>query len=252
MKNYPICYEQPMNALVVSEVMMWNSLFKVMKNDICNYKNMLNQFNTMNWSNDFECLANNKVPQGWIRRSIKTIKPLPQWMMKVERKMNYMRNWVKNGQPMCIDISMLINPNTFFMCIKQCCIRKNWEIMRKVHIECKPMKMSPEKFSKMPQEGFYVCGMWMQGGCWDYNNMRMMNVEQNMIQNRMPVFHMIPVYEKEAVHEGKCCIPLYCEQEWKNQVRTYPNKAIMLEIPTEVKNNECVMKNMSMFLEQCI
>lgn len=66
-----------MNALVVSEVMMWNSLFKVMKNDICNYKNMLNQFNTMNWSNDFECLANNKVPQGWIRRSIKTIKPLP-------------------------------------------------------------------------------------------------------------------------------------------------------------------------------
>jgi len=71
------------------------------------------------------------------------------------------------------------------------------------------MKMNPDRIDRMPECGFYVCGMWMQGACWNYENMRMVNCEPNMVWNKMPVFHMVPVCKNEVVHEEKCWVPLY-------------------------------------------
>lgn len=117
-------------------------------------------------------------------------------------------------------------------------------------MECRPMKMNPCKITSRPENGWYVCGMMMQNGCWDYETMKMKNVECNQKWNNMPVFNMCPVSKKDYNCEGKCCIPLCCEQEeWRSQNKYIPNNMItMLEIPTDMKNNECQMRNMVMFL----
>lgn len=87
---------------------------------------MVHNCPVMDWNDDLQCVVNNKVPKRWVQMSFKSMKPLSEWMYQVQQKMNYIRNWVLNTQPMCIDVSMMMNPKTFFMCVKQCSIRKNW------------------------------------------------------------------------------------------------------------------------------
>lgn len=77
------------------------------------------------YSNEMECLINNQVPNHWKHRTIKSMKPLMEWMMELCCKVNYMKNWIENGQPHCIELNMLMNPEAFFMCMKEWYQRKH-------------------------------------------------------------------------------------------------------------------------------
>ena len=88
---------------------------------------------------------------------------------------------------------MFLNLKNFFLCVKQCYARKHNIPMEKVCLQMNCL----EKCQPCPENGCYVSGIWLRGGCWDEKMMKVVAPQPHCIFNKMPTIHLVPMCEDE-------------------------------------------------------
>lgn len=96
-----------MNTVLVQEVIRYNRLLEVMKENLVNVKKALKGLIVM--SEELELIANslfdNQVPKIWDQKGFLSMKPLASWTEDLNNRINFLQDWIDNGTPKCFWIS---------------------------------------------------------------------------------------------------------------------------------------------------
>lgn len=91
----------------------------------------------------------------------------------------------------------------------------------------------------------------VQGGKWDSNSKKLVRNEDKDIRlKKMPVVHVIPTLEKKPT-QGTYHCPLYKTLVRRGVLSTTghsTNRVSLLQIPTELKVDECARLSIALFL----
>jgi len=93
----------------------FNRLLKVMKRTLIDIDLAINGFIVMSETLDEMYLkfTNNQVPNSWTKVGYLSMKPLSSWFKDMLLRVEFMRNWLENGNPMCYWFSAFFFPHGF-------------------------------------------------------------------------------------------------------------------------------------------
>ena len=133
MEKHPVCYEKPINAFLLQEATKYNRVIHLMISTLKYTRQNIQNCQPWNRIQDFaECIMNNQVHPRWSNAYYVSTKPLMPWMMELNERVCYIRNWIDNGMPKCVDMCMLINPRALMVCLKQDFARRKCTTIDKV------------------------------------------------------------------------------------------------------------------------
>ena len=138
-KKYPTSYEESMNTVLVQEVIRYNRLLAVMKENLINVKKALKGLIVM--SEELELIANslfdNQVPKLWDEKGFLSMKPLASWTEDLNARIEFLQKWIDNGTPQCFWISGFFFPQAFLTGTLQNYARKHIIAIDKLSFEFK-------------------------------------------------------------------------------------------------------------------
>ena len=139
--KFPVTMDNLMNFCLRQECNTYNNLICRVREDLCLMKKCLNkqEFMTSMVQNMICCIQENKVPNKW--RKFNPCMPLNVWMSNLQRRVKYFCDWMKHGQPHCLDLSMFMQPQTVFTCCLQHFSRKHFKNIEDLTFEMKFIDM---------------------------------------------------------------------------------------------------------------
>lgn len=168
-KKYPTSYEESMNTVLVQEVIRYNRLLEVMKENLINVKKALKGLIVM--SEELELIANslfnNQVPKIWDQKGFLSMKPLASWTEDLNARINFLQEWIDHGTPKCFWISGFFFPQAFLTGTLQNYARKHIIAIDKLSFEFKYLDLEPQDIKEKPDDGCYIHGLFLEGARWD-------------------------------------------------------------------------------------
>lgn len=106
-KKYPTSYEESMNTVLVQEVIRYNRLLEVMKENLIDVKKALKGQIVMSEELDLIAVSlfNNQVPKLWDQKGFLSMKPLASWTEDLNARINFLQEWIDHGTPKSFWIS---------------------------------------------------------------------------------------------------------------------------------------------------
>ena len=98
-------------------------------------------------------------------------------MENLRLRINYLNRWFEEGRPKLIDNSMFMFPQGMMSCMLQSHSRKHLIPFEKLRFEYEVLSDS-SKVDAQPENGFYVDGMYLQGGKWDSNKKMLVKLDE--------------------------------------------------------------------------
>jgi dynein heavy chain len=96
-----------MNTVLVQEIIRYNRLLAVMKENLANVKKAVKGLIVM--SEELELISNslfdNQVPKIWDEKGFLSMKPLASWTQDLNDRINFLQNWIDHGTPSIFWIS---------------------------------------------------------------------------------------------------------------------------------------------------
>lgn len=158
-----------MNTVLVQEVIRYNRLLEVMKENLVNVKRALKGLIVM--SEELELIANslfdNQVPKIWDQKGFLSMKPLASWTEDLNHRINFLQDWISNGTPKCFWISGFFFPQAFLTGTLQNYARKHVIAIDKLSFEFKYLDIEASDVKEKPQDGCYIHGLFLEGAKWD-------------------------------------------------------------------------------------
>lgn len=175
----------------------FNRLLTVMKKSLIEIDLAINGFIVMSEVLDEMYLkfTNNQVPGNWAKVGYLSLKPLSSWYDDLLIRVDFMRNWLMKGNPMCYWFSAFFFPHGFMTGILQTHARR-FEI---------PIDKLSFSFDIMPEEGLeniedfpadnvgvYISGLYMDGARWDRDQQLVADQYPAKMTETMPVVWFAP------------------------------------------------------------
>lgn len=158
-----------MNTVLVQEVIRYNRLLAVMKENLVNVKKALKGLIVM--GEELELLANslfdNQVPKLWDEKGFLSMKPLASWTEDLNARIDFLQKWIDNGTPQCFWISGFFFPQAFLTGTLQNYARKHVIAIDKLSFEFKYLDIEPQDVHEKPEDGCYIHGLFLEGARWD-------------------------------------------------------------------------------------
>jgi dynein heavy chain len=168
-KKYPTSYEESMNTVIVQEVIRYNRLLVVMKENLTNVKKALKGLIVM--SEELELVSNslfdNQVPKLWDEKGFLSMKPLASWTEDLNARIAFLDNWIDNGTPKCFWISGFFFPQAFLTGTLQNYARKHVIAIDKLSFEFNYLTIQPDDVKEKPEDGCYIHGLFLEGARWE-------------------------------------------------------------------------------------
>lgn len=115
-KQYPTDYNESMNTVLTQELIRYNALLYLMKDNLVNVQKAL--VGEVVMSEDLDAVAcalhDNLVPTTWSNTGFLSLKPLASWIVDLNDRVNFLNNWIEKGSPPTFWISGLFFPQAFF------------------------------------------------------------------------------------------------------------------------------------------
>lgn len=168
MLKFPIKYENSMNTVLVQELMRYNSLTHKINVSLNMLIKAIEGFVIMSEELDevYNKIFNNQVSDSWHKFSYPSVKPLSGWINNLLNRLNFMQDWINNGQPPSFWISGFFFTQSFLTGVLQ-----NYSRKHKIAIDCLDFdyKMLEKDFddSQPPLEGSYIYGLYLEGARWN-------------------------------------------------------------------------------------
>ena len=247
-------YAESMNTVLIQEVIRYNVLLNLMKENMKNLKKALSGRIVMNEELDaiVGALYNNQVPKVWIDHGFLSLKPLMSWLKDLNERINFFNEWYENGTPTCFCISRFSFPQAFLTGTLQNYARKHHCEIDLLTFEFKILDDTTwDKVTEKPEDGCYVYGMFLEGARWNYETHLLDDSLNRELYTNVPLMHMIPVPNREAPEKGIYNSPLYKVLSRQGTLSTTghsTNFVLMVELPTNQEENKWIKAGVAMFL----
>jgi dynein heavy chain, axonemal len=171
-----------LTTVLVQEIEKFNRLLGVMRNSLRDLKDAIHGFIVMSESLDsmYLSLQNGQVPDMWAKAGYPSLKPLASWYTDLIQRVEFMQNWLVNGNPKSYWISGMFFPQGFMTGALQTHARQYKIAIDRLNMSFQIMtEETPEEVEELPEDGVYVHGFYMDGARF--------NREEAVVDDQNPV-----------------------------------------------------------------
>jgi len=152
----------------------------------------------------YMALLNNRVPQLWSKVAYPSLKPLAAWMKDLHARIDFLRTWLKEGEPKAFWM-----PGFFFTQGFMTAIQQRYARSKRIAINLLEMKFTVldvydrNLISEAPADGVYVSGLFMDGARW---NMQKKVIDDSFVGELtpgVPVIHFQPTHPQPKIENEK-------------------------------------------------
>ena len=113
-------------------------------------------------------IQNNQVPLNWSKVAYPSLKPLASWYKDMVQRLEFMENWLKEGNPNSYWLPGMIFPQGFMTGVLQTHARKHKIAIDRLSFTFQYLQEEgPDEMEDKPEDGVYIYGLFMDGARWD-------------------------------------------------------------------------------------
>ncbi|XP_052869496.1 dynein axonemal heavy chain 6 [Anopheles cruzii] len=200
-----------LTTVLLQEVERFDRLLAVVHSSLNDLEKAIQGFVVMSESLEtiYRAFGNNQVPALWHSKGYLSTKSLASWVTDLQHRVEHVRDWCVNGQPVSSWICGLFFPQSFLTGTLQTYARKHnipidtlrfdFEVMdptlhqSRIYEERSKKDMVPW-FGKLcpPQDGVYIHGLFIEAGRWDRTEGGLCDARYRELIAHLPVVWLQP------------------------------------------------------------
>ncbi|KAK0159284.1 hypothetical protein PV328_010180 [Microctonus aethiopoides] len=245
--KYPVMYEESLNIVLQQETWRYNELLHVMKLSLNNLLNALKGKIVM--SEQLEVMAqslfNNKIPKIWYDQSYPSLKPLGSWINDLNKRINFMQDWNKNGIPQSFWISGFYFPQALLTGILQNFARRHTLAIDTIDFSYQVQKAKSTYTA--PIDGCIVYGLYLEGCGWNGDNLAESYPKE--LYSEMNPIYLLPEKNHKCSSTGVYICPVYKTLKRTGTLSTTghsTNFVFSIEIPTKNSSTHWIKRGVAL------
>jgi dynein heavy chain len=144
----------------------FNRLLKAMRASLIDLEKAIFGFILMSETLDdmFLRLQNGQVPNNWAKVAYPSLKPLASWFADLIKRVEFMREWLVNGNPNSFWLPGMYFPQGFLTGVLQTHARQHRIAIDQLAFEFTVLhEEGPTEIEEKPEDGVYIYGLYMDG-----------------------------------------------------------------------------------------
>ncbi|CAL1277046.1 unnamed protein product [Larinioides sclopetarius] len=204
---------QPFTAVALQECERMNILIQEVRTSLKDIERGLK--GELPWNEEMdelgEAMASDAVPQLWSSKAYPSLLPLGSWFSDLLHRHRALHQWVAADftLPAAVWLGGLFSPQSFLTAVIQTSGRKHDLPLDKLSIHCEVTKKMPDEFILTPREGANICGLYMEGGRWDFAAGCIMDPLLKDLHPPMPVICLKSVLSDKVDVRNSYSCPVY-------------------------------------------
>nr|CDS18170.1 dynein heavy chain [Echinococcus granulosus] len=130
-----------------------------------------------------------RIPAMWKKVSWDSA-TLGFWFTDLLDRNTQLHSWLFHGRPKAYWLTGFFNPQGFLTAMRQEIARANKFALDVAALTNEVTRMSHEEVSRVPQEGVYIYGLYLDGAGWDRKAGRLMEPPPKLLYTPLPVVHL--------------------------------------------------------------
>ncbi|EDW82538.1 uncharacterized protein Dwil_GK25078 [Drosophila willistoni] len=222
-----------LTTVLVQEIDRFNIALNIIHESLSNLDKAIRGLVVMSeeLENIFKALLANLVPNAWAKRSFLSIKPLPNYIVDFQRRIDFIQHWAENGAPRSYWISGFFFPQSFLTGILQTYARRrtlpidslkiDFEVVEKELIQQNFFELhnadsgnDAKLYGNLPEctdAIIHVHGIFIEAARWDLERGGLCDAKFGELYTRLPVVKFMPCLEVSSLVRYEA--PLYKTQQ---------------------------------------
>jgi dynein heavy chain len=239
-------------TVLSQEVFKFNRLLRTMSRSLSDIKKAIKGLILMSSDLDkmYDSFMFNKVPALWEVVAYPSLKPLAAWVIDLINRVDFMRQWLLNGQPDYFSLPAFFFPQGFLTGALQKHARKYQIAINSLDFSFQVLDKEVEDIEEGPEDGIIVHGLWMEGARWQREEVSLAEAIPGEMFSKVPPIHFIPHVNYKAAKDQYSC-PVYKTSVRAGMLSTTgmsTNFVISVELPTQASPDKWVFMGTAMLL----
>ena len=213
----------PYTVFLLSEINHYNSLIQMISHGLSNLVKALKCQKDMSEKvlQLKESFINNKIPEFWKSHSFISSLSLTEFLINLNKRIEYIKNWASNDHPKCFDLRYLFSPSGLLLAYKL-------RMLRKLSIQAKGLELMFEFLGVksiedmkdlLSEESLYVEGTNIIGGTINLDTRILEDSESSCTVSKTPILKIDlgKNIDLETDNVYKC--PLFRTKEMKGYLQ---------------------------------
>ncbi|CBH18135.1 dynein heavy chain, putative [Trypanosoma brucei gambiense DAL972] len=226
-----------MSTVLTHELVKYNKLIQTMRKSLHDLQKALQGLTVLSTDLDamHESFLTDRVPQLWSAVGYVSLKPLGAWYRDFLARVDFIRTWLRKGEPNSFWIGGLFNPSAFMTGVFQAFSRAEGVSVDKLGFRFEVISREPSEIDEGPLRGCYVHGIHTDSWRWDAASGVMTDSLPGEPYATLPVVHFLPE-PHHRTGEGWQRIPLYrtvIRAGVISSLGASSNYVLSIEVPTD-------------------
>jgi dynein heavy chain len=149
----------------------------------------------------YSSLLLNRLPKAWAKICYPSHKPLASWYDDLQKRIDFIRNWLTEGHPHAFWISGLFFPQGFVTGVQQFYARETKIAISDVTFKHTVLNKFSENITSAPTYGVYIYGLYLEAASWDMESGLLIDQKVGEMFYKMPVIWLETTKEKKEEEE---------------------------------------------------
>jgi len=234
-----------LDTVLSQEMVKFNRLIKVMNSSLLELSKAIQGLVVMSLELDlmYTAMLQNGVPSLWSTVGFASRKPLMSWVKDMIFRVEFLRTWLHQGQPVSFPLQAFFFPQGFMTGTLQTHARKYQVAVDELSLSNSIINREVDEITQAPEDGVIVYGLWMEGARFNRELESMDMSILGQMFTAMPPIHLVPA--KNYSHDTSTYIcPVYKTSDRQGILSTTgmsTNFVLHICIPTKQDPNDWVM-----------